>query len=126
MVKLRLTRVGKKKQPSYRLVAANSRSARDGRFIEILGHYNPHTDPPTVVFKEERIMEWLKKGAQPTEAMKRLLVNGGIWEKFTGKPHQWPAGKPKPEPEPAAEVEAAEEAPAEEASEPEKEPVETA
>ncbi|MGE0495721.1 MAG: 30S ribosomal protein S16 [Vulcanimicrobiota bacterium] len=118
MVKLRLTRVGKKKQPSYRLVAANSRSPRDGRFIEILGHYNPLTDPPTVVFKEERILDWLAKGAQPTEAMKRLLVNGGIWQKHTGKPHKWPEA-------PAAEVE--EPAKAEEAAaEREKEPVETA
>ncbi len=85
MVKIRLTRVGKKKQPSYRLVAANSRSPRDGRFIEILGHYNPLTDPPTVVFKEEKILYWLRQGAQPTEAVKRLLVSGGIWSKFTGE-----------------------------------------
>ncbi len=123
MVKLRLTRVGKKKQPSYRLVAANSRSPRDGRFIEILGHYNPLTDPPTVVFKEERILDWLKKGAQPTEAMKRLLVNGGIWEKFAGKAHQWPNGKEKEAPPEEPKAEEAE-APAEE--EPVKEPVETA
>jgi small subunit ribosomal protein S16 len=106
MVKLRLTRVGKKKQPSYRLVAAPSRSPRDGRFIEILGHYNPLTNPPTVVFKEERIMHWLKEGAQPTESVLKLLVGAGIWQKYTGKPVTYPAPKqaaaaPAPEPEPA-------------------------
>ncbi|MBX3168254.1 MAG: 30S ribosomal protein S16 [Candidatus Eremiobacteraeota bacterium] len=106
MVKLRLTRVGKKKQPSYRLVAAPSRSPRDGRFIEILGHYNPLTNPPTVVFKEERIMHWLKEGAQPTESVQKLLTSAGIWQKFTGKPVTYPAPKqpapaPAPEPEPA-------------------------
>lgn len=109
MVKLRLTRVGKKKQPSYRLVAAPSRSPRDGRFIEILGHYNPLTHPPTVVFKEERIMHWLKEGAQPTDSVKQLLVTAGIWQKFTGKPVTYnnakpkaaPAPAPAPEPEPA-------------------------
>lgn len=106
MVKLRLTRVGKKKQPSYRLVAAPSRAPRDGRFIEILGHYNPLTNPPTVVFKEERIMHWLKEGAQPTESVQKLLTSAGIWQKFTGKPVTYPAPKqtaaaPAPEPEPA-------------------------
>ena len=106
MVKLRLTRVGKKKQHSYRLVAAPSRAPRDGRFIEILGHYNPLTNPPTVVFKEERIMHWLKEGAQPTESVQKLLTSAGIWQKFTGKPVTYPAPKqpaaaPAPEPEPA-------------------------
>jgi small subunit ribosomal protein S16 len=104
MVKLRLTRVGKKKQPSYRLVAAPSRSPRDGRFIEILGHYNPLTDPPTVVFKEERILHWLKEGAQPTESVQKLLIRANIWQKHTGKPVSYPAPKvaaPAPEPEPA-------------------------
>ena len=109
MVKLRLTRVGKKKQPSYRLVAAPSRMPRDGRFIEILGHYNPLTNPPTVVFKEERIMHWLKEGAQPTESVQKLLTSAGIWQKFTGKPVTYPTPKqpknaaatPAPEPEPA-------------------------
>jgi small subunit ribosomal protein S16 len=106
MVKLRLTRVGKKKQPAYRLVAAPSRSPRDGRFIEILGHYNPLTNPATVVFKEERIMHWLKEGAQPTESVQRLLTSAGIWQKFTGKQVTYPAPKqaaaaPTPEPETA-------------------------
>lgn len=130
MVKLRLTRVGKKKQPSYRLVAANSRSPRDGRFIEILGHYNPLTDPPTVVFKEEKILEWLKKGAQPTEAVKQLLITGGLWQRHTGKEHKWPASASGGQ-SPANPVEEApaQEEPAEAAEateEPEKEAVETA
>ncbi|MEW6281441.1 MAG: 30S ribosomal protein S16 [Candidatus Eremiobacterota bacterium] len=104
MVRLRLTRCGKKKQPTYRLVAADGRSPRDGRFIEILGHYNPRTEPPTVNFKRERILDWLKKGAQPSESVKLLLVQGGIWKEFTGADHVWPAPKPKakPEAEPAA------------------------
>jgi len=104
MVKIRLTRVGKKKQPSYRLVAAPSRSPRDGRFIEILGHYNPLTDPPTVSFKEDRIMHWLKEGAQPSDSVKQLLQKAGIWERFTGKPVTYPTPKVKaaaPVPEPA-------------------------
>lgn len=69
MVKIRLRRVGAKKQPSYRVVVADSRSKRDGRFIENIGHYNPRTDPPTVVIKEDRALYWLSVGAQPTEAV---------------------------------------------------------
>lgn len=106
MVKLRLTRVGKRKQPSYRLVAADSRAPRDGRFIEILGHYNPMVEPQTLVMKEERILDWLKKGAQPSEALKRILVRDGLWKKHTGKDHVYPA--PVKKAAPAAE-EAAEE-----------------
>ena len=81
MVTLRLRRMGKKKQPTYRLVAADSRFPRDGRFIEILGHYNPRTEPATVVFKEEKILDWLSKGAQPSNTVKRLLTNNGTWKK---------------------------------------------
>jgi small subunit ribosomal protein S16 len=73
LVKIRLRRVGAKKQPSYRIVATDSRSPRDGRFIEILGHYNPRTEPRTIVLKEERIRYWLSVGAQPTETVGRLL-----------------------------------------------------
>ncbi len=73
MVKIRLRRVGAKKQPSYRIVVADSRSPRDGRFIENIGHYNPRTDPPTVVIKEDRALYWLSIGAQPTEAVERLV-----------------------------------------------------
>jgi small subunit ribosomal protein S16 len=72
-VKLRLTRVGSKKNPIYRVVAADSRSPRDGKFLEIVGRYNPQTDPSTIEFDEDRVKDWLSKGAQPTEAVARLL-----------------------------------------------------
>jgi small subunit ribosomal protein S16 len=72
-VKLRLTRVGSKKNPIYRVVAADSRSPRDGKFIEIVGRYNPQTDPSTIEFDEEKVREWLGKGAQPTDSVARLL-----------------------------------------------------
>jgi small subunit ribosomal protein S16 len=73
MVKLRLTRVGSKKNPIYRIVAADSRSPRDGRFLEIVGRYNPQTDPSTIELDEEKVNAWLDKGAQPTESVARLL-----------------------------------------------------
>jgi small subunit ribosomal protein S16 len=72
-VKLRLTRVGSKKNPVYRIVAADSRSPRDGKFIEIVGRYNPQTDPSTIEFDEQKIREWLSKGAQPSNTVARLL-----------------------------------------------------
>jgi small subunit ribosomal protein S16 len=72
-VKLRLTRVGSKKNPIYRVVAADSRSPRDGRFLEIVGRYNPQTDPSTIDLDDEKIKGWLEKGAQPTEAVARLI-----------------------------------------------------
>ena len=72
-VKLRLTRVGSKKNPIYRVVAADSRSPRDGRFLEIVGRYNPQTDPSTIELDEAKVKDWLSKGAQPTEAVARLL-----------------------------------------------------
>jgi small subunit ribosomal protein S16 len=72
-VKLRLARVGSKKNPIYRVVAADSRSPRDGRFIEIVGRYNPQTDPSTIELDEAKVKEWLSKGAQPTESVARLL-----------------------------------------------------
>lgn len=78
MVKIRLRRAGAPKQPSYRIVAADSRAPRDGRFLEILGHYNPRTDPVTIVVKEDRVRYWLSQGAQPTEAVVRLLKQKGI------------------------------------------------
>ena len=85
MVKIRLTRVGSKKQPSYRVVVADQRSPRDGRFIEIIGHYNPRTVPETAVIQEERALHWLSVGAQPTPAVARMLRNSGIWDKFVGE-----------------------------------------
>ncbi len=72
-VKLRLTRVGSKKNPIYRIVAADSRSPRDGKFIEIVGRYNPQTDPSTIEVDEEKVKDWLAKGAQPTNSVARLL-----------------------------------------------------
>jgi small subunit ribosomal protein S16 len=72
-VKLRLTRVGSKKNPVYRIVAADSRSPRDGKFLEIVGRYNPQTEPSTIDFDEERIRHWLSKGAQPSNTVQRLL-----------------------------------------------------
>ena len=72
-VKLRLTRVGSKKNPVYRVVAADSRSPRDGRFIEIVGRYNPQTNPSTIDLDEDRVRDWLSKGAQPTDPVARLL-----------------------------------------------------
>ncbi len=72
-VKLRLTRVGSKKNPIYRVVAADSRSPRDGKFIEIIGRYNPQTDPSTIELDEQKVKDWLGKGAQPTESVRRLL-----------------------------------------------------
>ena len=82
MVKIRLRRMGKKKKPSYRVVIADSRSPRDGDFIETIGHYNPLTEPPTVVIDEEKALKWLGQGAQPTETVVGLLNKLGIMEKF--------------------------------------------
>ena len=77
-VKLRLTRVGSKKNPIYRVVVADARSPRDGRFIEIVGRYNPQTEPSTIELDEDKVKEWLAKGAQPTESVGRLLKIRGI------------------------------------------------
>ncbi len=82
MVRLRLRRVGAKKQPSYRIVAADKESPRDGRFLEIVGFYNPRTEPVTIQLKEDRIYRWLSNGAQPSEAVERLLKQSGAWERY--------------------------------------------
>jgi len=82
MVKIRLSRVGRKKRPSYRVVIADARAPRDGAFIETIGHYDPLTDPPTIVINEEKALKWLHQGAQPTETVTRLLNKLGIIEKF--------------------------------------------
>jgi small subunit ribosomal protein S16 len=76
--KIRLSRVGSKKNPIYRVVVADSRSPRDGRFIEIVGRYDPQTEPSTIVLDEEKIRDWLAKGAQPSDPVKRLLKTAGI------------------------------------------------
>ncbi len=74
MLKIRLRRVGAKKNPSYRIVIADSRAARDGAFVEQIGHYDPMTDPPTVTLDEDKARDWIVKGAQPTEAVARMLT----------------------------------------------------
>ena len=71
--KIRLARVGSKKNPIYRVVVADSRAPRDGKFIEIVGRYNPQTEPSTIEFDEAKVKDWLSKGAQPTESVARLL-----------------------------------------------------
>jgi small subunit ribosomal protein S16 len=81
LLRIRLRRVGKKKQPAYRLVVADSKAPRDGAFVEIIGHYNPLTEPATLVIDEEKARGWLSKGAQPSEAVAKLLARQGIIEK---------------------------------------------
>ena len=82
MVKLRLTRMGSKKKPFYRIVASNSTSPRDGRFIEVIGTYNPVAQPAIVSIDEELAMEWLRNGAQPTDTVRALFSAEGILTKF--------------------------------------------
>ncbi len=82
MVRIRLRRVGLKGQPSYRIVAAEKESPRDGRFLEILGFYNPRTQPHTLNVKEDRIFEWLKNGAQPSESVVKLFNSVGLMDRF--------------------------------------------
>jgi len=72
---MRLRRVGARHQPSYRIVVADSRAARDGAFVDQIGHYNPRTDPPTVVIDREKAQKWIGQGAQPSEAVERMLKN---------------------------------------------------
>lgn len=139
MVRIRLRRIGAKKKPTYRVVVADSRSPRDGRFIENIGHYDPRTDPPSVVIKEDRALYWLSVGAQPTGAVQRFFdkldltaklakVRGGasidaVAEAPAAPPAakaEKPAAKAKAKAEPAVETPAAEPEP--EAVEPEPEP----
>ncbi|HEY8546049.1 MAG TPA: 30S ribosomal protein S16 [Acidimicrobiales bacterium] len=84
-VKLRLMRMGKKKQPTYRVVAADVRSPRDGRFIEIVGTYNPRTEPSEIRIDNEKAVAWLSKGAQPTDTVRKLLEVSGAWAEFKGE-----------------------------------------
>ena len=81
-VKIRLKRMGSKKRPFYRVVVADSRSPRDGRFIEIVGTYNPLVEPAEVKLEEENILNWLNNGAQPSDTVKNILSKAGIMEKF--------------------------------------------
>ena len=87
-VKIRLMRMGKKKQPTYRVVAADGRSPRDGRFIEVLGSYDPRREPSVVRIDNDRAVDWLRRGAQPTETVEKLLKISGAWERFRGAPSQ--------------------------------------
>ncbi len=82
MVRIRLRRLGAKKQPAYRIVVADSRAPRDGRFIEIIGHYNPRTDPPRIVVREDRALYWLSQGAQPSGAVAAFFAKLGLPEKL--------------------------------------------
>jgi small subunit ribosomal protein S16 len=81
-VRLRLTRVGKKKQPTYRIVAADSRFARDGRYLEIVGTYDPRREPSAITVDNERAVAWLRNGATPSERVEKLLKISGAWDEF--------------------------------------------
>lgn len=91
-VRVRLTRVGSKKNPIWRVVVSDQRSPRDGRFIETIGHYNPQTDPSTIVIDEERFQHWVARGAQPTNTVKQLV---------RAQSKGAPPAVAEPEPEPA-------------------------
>jgi small subunit ribosomal protein S16 len=117
MVKIRLMRMGKRKQPYYRVVVADARSPRDGRFIENIGRYHPRAHPSVIDIDRDRALHWLRNGAQPSDPVRVLLEKTGIWGAFTG---QAPAEEPAPSPPPdegavgdeqgAAETEPAEQA----------------
>ena len=121
MLRIRLRRVGKKKQPNYRLVVADSRAPRDGAFIETIGTYNPLTNPATIELNEERTKEWLSKGAQPSDRAVKILASRGlvpapVFQPKAKKKAEEPAAKTESAAAPAEEA-PAEEAPAEEAAE---------
>jgi small subunit ribosomal protein S16 len=82
MVRIRLRRVGSKGQPSYRIVIANKEAPRDGAFMEIVGFYNPRTNPTTLSFKEDRIYHWMSKGAQPSESVAMLFASSGLNDRY--------------------------------------------
>jgi small subunit ribosomal protein S16 len=95
MVKIRLRRIGARNKPMYRMVVADERSPRDGEFIEIIGHYNPLTEPESFTVDEEKALNWLKHGAQPTNTALRLLTKAGVMDKFKPVPEKVRATKPK-------------------------------
>lgn len=107
-VRIRLRRIGKRKQPQYRVVVAEAKGPRDGRFIESIGHYNPRVEPPVVSLNEERALWWLQHGARPSETAKAMMVKSGLWEKFTKEAvpavseHRAPPPAQAPEQEEAA------------------------
>ena len=94
-VRMRLTRVGSKKNPIYRVVVADSRSPRDGKFIDIVGRYNPQTDPSTIDFDEDKVRDWLSKGAQPSDTVQYLLQKAGVIEAAASTPAAQPAAAPQ-------------------------------
>jgi len=100
MVKIRLMRMGKRKEPYYRVVVADSRSPRDGRFIENIGRYHPRAHPSVIEIDEERALHWLKNGAQPSDPVRVLLQKTGIWSSFTGEAPP-PPFEPAPTGEPS-------------------------
>jgi len=103
-------RMGKKKQPTYRVVAADSRSPRDGRFIEVLGFYNPRSEPSVIEIDNDKAVGWLKNGAKPTERVQKLLTVSGAWSEFTGEAAPAPFVAATPAEAPAAEAVAADDA----------------
>ena len=107
MLRIRLTRVGKKKQPAYRIVVADSRSPRDGAFLKIIGHYNPLTEPVTLVVKEDEAVHWLEKGARPSDTAAKLLTRIGVMERAGRAPVRY-VGKDVPPAEKAKKGEKAE------------------
>ena len=121
-VKIRLMRVGKKKQPSYRVVVTDARSPRDGRFIEVLGQYAPRAEPSVVTIDSDRALHWLRVGAQPTEQVGKLLEITGVWDAYKAAVGKDAVAKPKAKtpkpkkveaaPEPAPAAAASDEAPA--------------
>jgi len=119
VVKIRLMRVGKKKQPYYRVVVADARSPRDGRFIENIGRYHPRQHPSLIEIDSERALHWLQNGAQPSDPVRVLLQKTGVWGRFTGEGPTEPVEPPPEQARPskkaasaAAEESAAAEAPA--------------
>ena len=90
-------RMGKKKQPTYRVVAADGRSPRDGRFIEIVGIYEPRADPSLVKIDDTKALKWLRQGAQPTETVEKLLKIAGTWDHFKGGTNPAPPAAAEPE-----------------------------
>ena len=85
MLRIRLRRVGKKGQPSYRIVVADARAPRDGAYVEWIGQYDPMTDPPSVTLKEDRAIAWLNQGAQPSDAVKRILERDGVYDRVNSE-----------------------------------------
>jgi small subunit ribosomal protein S16 len=100
MVRIRLRRVGKRKQPVYRVVVADQRAPRDGRFIEVIGQYKPLEDPSVISFDTDKALEWLRKGAKPSDSVTALLKRTGIWSTFVAD--KGPAKKPPPRKKAAA------------------------